>query len=166
MQVLSHNFGYAAATAIHRAARPGHVPGGPLNTTPVVHVLSLVVLMLQEVGPYTDGTPAGPKCAQHGTDVPLSSWWSSTAMCRSPNTQDKMPENSTWVKRGQRYFVRDPRALVDPRPLGIGNVADLKPFLSKYAYSIALDVLAANAVHNSAKGATGRCDSLFSRPRY
>jgi len=161
MQVMFHDSGHAAATILHRAADTRAARSWwPMHYCTAVHVSSLVVLMLQEVGPYTDGSPAGPKCAQQA-NVPFSSWWSSTAMCSSPNTTDTMPQNSTGVKRGQRYFVRDPRALANPRPLGIGNVVDLKPFLSKYAYSIALDVLAANAVNNRAKGATDRCDSMF-----
>lgn len=77
-------------------------------------------------------------------------------MCANETVPDVMQKRSTSVVRGSRSFVRHPQALDEPRPLGIGNVLDLKPFLSKYAYSITLDVMAANAVHDPSPGATNR----------
>jgi hypothetical protein len=77
-------------------------------------------------------------------------------MCANETVPDVMQERSTNVVRGNRSFVRHPQALNEPRPPGIGNVLDLKPFLSKYAYSITLDVMASNAVHDPSPDTTNK----------
>jgi hypothetical protein len=77
-------------------------------------------------------------------------------MCANATVPDVMQKDSTGVARGSRSFVRHPEALNEPQPEGIANVLDLKPFLSKYAYSITLDVMAANAVHDPANDDTSK----------
>lgn len=108
-------------------------------------------LHLQEVGPFTPKA-SGPKCAQVGQQVPFQDWWSKEEMCANATIKDTFPANTRALQRGQRFFARHPQA---KEPLDDGNVVNLKPFLTKYAYSIALDVLAANAASQPA-GKKGR----------
>jgi hypothetical protein len=72
-------------------------------------------------------------------------------MCSRANMSDNIPASGRYVQRGQRYFVRHPLVTNTTRPDGIAAVLDLKPFLSKYAYSIKVEVLAMNAASQPAK---------------
>lgn len=105
----------------------------------------LCCVCVQEVGPYINGTPSGPLCVQRGVQVPFSEWWASPDMCSSSRVVDKMSPATNSVQRGKRFFVRHPQALDADKPANTPNVLDLKPFLSKYAYSIAIEVVASNA---------------------
>jgi hypothetical protein len=71
-------------------------------------LLVLACVLLQDVGPFTEEGAAGPKCAQSGGPPPFQEWWASPDMCASNSTRDVMPPNARYVRRGNRYFVRDP----------------------------------------------------------
>jgi hypothetical protein len=89
-----------------------------------------------------------------GQQVPFQDWWSKEDMCANATIKDDFPANTRALQRGQRFFARHPQAILNSSRDG-GNVVNLKPFLTKYAYSIALDVLAANAASQPA-GKKGR----------
>lgn len=118
-------------------------------------MLRVLACVLQEVGPFTEEGAAGPKCAQSGGQVPFQEWWSSRDMCDSNSTRDVAPPGARYVRRGRRYFVRDPQVTQASQKPGTSSVLDLKPFLSKYAYSITLEVLATNAASQPAAHAKG-----------
>lgn len=120
---------------------------------PAAHVCPPV---LQAVGPYTP-LASGPKCAQTGPQVPFQSWWAKPDMCASRSTPDRLPPGTRALQRGQRFFVRDPRVTDPAKSVEGGNVINLKPFLTKYAYSIAVDVLATNAASQPAGKGSNRC---------
>eukprot|EP00879_Flechtneria_rotunda_P000618 GHRR01000731.1.p1 GENE.GHRR01000731.1~~GHRR01000731.1.p1 ORF type:complete len:1462 (+),score=478.47 GHRR01000731.1:180-4565(+) len=69
--------------------------------------------------------------------VPLQEWFE--GICAGNATEDVI--EGTFVKRGNRSFVHDPLSNKTGQA-----VLDLKPFLSKYAYGIALDAVAASAI--------------------
>lgn len=92
-----------------------------------------------------------PKCATQGPQVPFNSWWASTDMCKDNKTKDELvpKQQPRALKRGNRYFVLNPDVLGQNGTAS--GVLDLKPYLSKYAYSIVLEVLATNAINGTTK---------------
>lgn len=108
---------------------------------------------------FTPQGLAGPICAKGG-QVPFQEWWASKDMCNTSTTADVIPNDGRYVRRGQRSFVRDPRVTATEKPEGVSAVLDLKPFLSKYAYSINVEVLATNAASQPATLKANRCDHV------
>eukprot|EP00878_Enallax_costatus_P006826 GHUV01007154.1.p1 GENE.GHUV01007154.1~~GHUV01007154.1.p1 ORF type:complete len:909 (+),score=228.54 GHUV01007154.1:392-3118(+) len=87
------------------------------------------------------GNPCAPQ------QVPFSDWFNDTAMCPfGANTTDNFTAGPA-VERGNRTFVLDPTGRSTP---GGSNILDLKAYLAKYAYSIVIDVLAANTLGDEA----------------
>jgi hypothetical protein len=72
-------------------------------------------------------------------------------MCSRANLSDIIPASGRYVQRGQRYFVRHPLVNETASADGIAAVLDLKPFLTKYAYSIKIEMLATNAASQPAR---------------
>lgn len=101
--------------------------------------------------------------------MPFNNWFGSDTMCNGTlfpdlvngepveslardGTVQNLAVNGSTLQRGQRYFVHNPQS-AEP---GQSNVLDLKPFLAKYAYSIVLDVLAANAMGDGDRSDLGK----------
>uniref|UniRef100_A0A383V720 Uncharacterized protein n=1 Tax=Tetradesmus obliquus TaxID=3088 RepID=A0A383V720_TETOB len=72
--------------------------------------------------------------------VPNNGWFDK--ICNSSGSRDVAI--GSFIQRGSGFFVRDPQPQADGPA-----VLDLKPWLSKFAYSIGLDVLAANAMDDA-----------------
>lgn len=119
--------------------------------SPYKDIFALCAVLPQDVWSDTAEGPAGPSCARSSPQPPFHEWWAGSKMCSSAATRDIIPANGRYVQRGQRYFVRHPRVNQTSQPDGIAAVLDLKPFLTKYAYSIKIEVLATNAASQPAK---------------
>ncbi|WIA11021.1 hypothetical protein OEZ85_011175 [Tetradesmus obliquus] len=82
--------------------------------------------------------------------VPNNGWFDK--ICNSSGSTRDVAIGS-FIRRGSGSFVRDPQPQADGPA-----VLDLKPWLSKFAYSIGLDVLAANAMDDARDKKHNRTD--------